>query len=114
MNAPSKRNMVERKRLTASDKWSNVLIENATNFSNNDDCKLGNFFTVKRGIATGDNDFFVVNMDTIEKYHIPQFLKPVLPSPRFLKENIILSDNEGNITLEQKQFLFSWVCQKIY
>lgn len=31
----------------------------------------------------------------------------MLPSPRFLKENIILSDNEGNITLEQKQFLFS-------
>lgn len=108
VNAPSKKIMVERKRLTASDKWSNVLIENATNFSNNDDCKLGNFFTVKRGIATGDNDFFVLNMDTIEKYHIPQkFLKPVLPSPRFLKENIILSDNEGNITLEQKQFLFS-------
>lgn len=108
VNAPSKKLIIERKSLSACDKWSNVFVENATNLSSNDDCRLGNFFTVKRGIATGDNNFFVVNMDTIEKYHIPKkFLKPVLPSPRYLKEDIILSDNEGNIALEHKQFLFS-------
>lgn len=45
-------------------------------------------------------------MDTVEKYHIPEkFLKPVLPSPRYLKEDIILSDNEGNIALEQNSFV---------
>ena len=108
VNVPSRKMKIERKRLTASCKWSNLFVEDTTNYSSNDDCKLGNFFTVKRGIATGDNSFFVMNMDAIEKYHIPsKFLKPVLPSPRYLKEDIISSDNDGNVALTQKQYLFS-------
>lgn len=108
VNVPSRKMKIERKRLTASCKWYNLFVEDTTNYSSNDDCKLGNFFTVKRGIATGDNSFFVMNMDTIEKYHIPsKFLKPVLPSPRYLKEDIISSDNDGNVALTQKQYLFS-------
>lgn len=108
VNVPSRKMKIERKRLTASCKWSNLFVEDSTNYSSNDDCKLGNFFTVKRGIATGDNSFFVMNMDTIEKYHIPsKFLKPVLPSPRYLKEDVISSDNDGNVALAQKQYLFS-------
>lgn len=108
VNVPSRKMKIERKRLTASCKWSNLFVEDSTNYSSNDDCKLGNFFTVKRGIATGDNSFFVMNMDTIEKYHIPsKFLKPVLPSPRYLKEDIISSDNDGKVALAQKQYLFS-------
>ena len=108
VNVPSRKMKIERKRLTASCKWSNLFVEDTTNYSSNGDCKLGNFFTVKRGIATGDNSFFVMNMDTIEKYHIPsKFLKPVLPSPRYLKEDIISSDNDGNVALTQKQYLFS-------
>lgn len=108
VNVPSRKMKIERKRLTVSCKWSNLFVEDSTNYSSNDDCKLGNFFTVKRGIATGDNSFFVMNMDTIEKYHIPsKFLKPVLPSPRYLKEDIISSDNDGNVALAQKQYLFS-------
>ena len=100
--------MVERKRLTASGKWSNLFVKKTTTCSSDDDCKLGNFFTVKRGIATGGNDFFIVDMDTVEKYHIPsKFLRPVLPSPRYLKEDIISSDNEGNVALAQKLYLFS-------
>lgn len=108
VNAPSKIMMVERSHLTASGKWSNLFVEKTIDISSNNDCKLGNFFTVKRGIATGDNNFFVVDMDIIEKYHIPsKFLRPVLPSPRYLKEDIILSDNEGNIAVPQKKYLFS-------
>ena len=108
VNDPSRKMTVGRTRLTASGKWSNLFVEKTVDCSSDDDCKLGNFFTVKRGIATGDNNFFVVDMDTIEKYHIPsRFLKPVLPSPRYLKEDIISSDNEGNVALAQKQYLFS-------
>ena len=31
----------------------------------------------------------------------------MLPSPRYLKEDIISSDNEGNVALAQKQYLFT-------
>lgn len=99
---------VERQTLNASSKWSNLFVKSALHGSESDECRLGNFFTVKRGIATGDNNFFVVDIDTIEKYSIPaRFLKPVLPSPRFLKEDIITTDKEGKIALTMKQYLFS-------
>ncbi len=108
VNAPTGTIRMNRQGLSASDKWSRLFIKGVTQSSVGDECKIGDFFTVKRGIATGDNDFFIVDTDTIEKYHIPaNFLKPVLPSPRHLKENIITSDEEGKIALPKIQYLFS-------
>ena len=105
---PSKTKMINRSELNVSGKWSPLFDEDVMLSSNSDECKIGNFFTVKRGVATGGNDFFIVDTDIIEKYHIPsKFLKPLLPSPRFLKEDIIASDKEGKIALPQKQYLFS-------
>lgn len=99
VNEPSKSIRIGRDDLDASDKWSNVFIE-GTLRCNDDECRIGDFFTVKRGIATGDNDFFVVDKDIIERYHIPKiFLKPILPSPRYLKDNIVVSGKDGSVEL---------------
>lgn len=68
---------------------------------------LGDFFEVKRGIATGCNDFFIVGEDTISRYEIPEdYLTPILPSPRLLKTDRIASDN-GKPLLDNPLFLFS-------
>lgn len=108
VNEPTKVINIERKNLKASSKWSNLFVDSSMLDTNHKGCKIGDFFTVKRGIATGDNNFFVVNKDIIEKYSIPaRFLKPVLPSPRYLKEDIIASDQEGNIAVPKIQYLFS-------
>lgn len=107
VNRPSETKSINRECLVASEKWSNLFKE-STPRVNSGECKIGDFFTVKRGVATGDNKFFVVNAATIEKYKIPQiFLKPILPSPRYLKENIITIDDNGKDTLPQMQYLFS-------
>lgn len=91
--------------LQPDDKWSNLVVERS--ISKNADCRIGNFFTVKRGIATGDNGFFILDKKTIEKYKIPDiFLKPILPSPRHLKGDIVTSDKYGNIELDNMQYLF--------
>ncbi len=67
---------------------------------------IGDFFTVKRGIATGDNDFFILDKETIARYEIPQeFLRPILPSPRYIQGDRINNDN-GLPTVERQQFLF--------
>ncbi|OHB76237.1 MAG: restriction endonuclease subunit M [Planctomycetes bacterium RBG_16_55_9] len=68
--------------------------------------KLGEFFTVKRGIATGDNAFFVLTMDEIKKRRLPlaQF-KPILPSPRYVKEREILADDQGNPLTKKRLFV---------
>src|SRR5208337_722784 len=70
--------------------------------------QLGNFFTIKRGIATGANDFFVLTREKAERLQIPnQFLKPVLPPPRYLSVIKVEADQKGNPILDQKPVLLS-------
>ena len=68
--------------------------------------KVSEFFTVKRGIATGDNDFFVLPVDEIKRKKLPltQFV-PILPSPRYIEETEILSDDNGNPLTKKQLFV---------
>lgn len=73
---------------------------------NSRDFCLSDLFEIKRGIATGDNKFFILNEKQIERYQIShQFLKPILPSPRYLPTDEIESDNEGIPLVERRLFL---------
>jgi hypothetical protein len=68
---------------------------------------LGDYFIVKRGIATGDNKFFILDESEAKRHKIPsKFLRPILPSPRYVRKDRIESEN-GMPVLEQRQFLFS-------
>ncbi len=69
---------------------------------------IGDFFDVKRGIATGANDFFILSPSEIRRRSIPPtFLTPILPSPRYVKSDFILGDDRGVPDLEKLGFLFS-------
>lgn len=71
-----------------------------------DAARLGELFNIKRGMATGANDFFIVDKGTVERYAIPAvFLKPVLPSPRYVTETVIHADDQGNPRIERFDFL---------
>jgi predicted RNA methylase len=51
---------------------------------------LGDLFSIKRGLATGANSFFLLTEDTIKEWGIPRrFLKPILPGPRHLIDDVI-------------------------
>jgi len=68
--------------------------------------RLGDCFDIRRGIATGDNNFFVLNEDTVREKGIPDtFLKPILPSPRHLKVDHVTSDDLGVPTNADRRFL---------
>src|SRR5579863_3074819 len=55
-----------------------------------DELTLGDLFTIKRGLATGSNSFFILDDEEIRHWHIPRrFLKPILPGPRYLTTDII-------------------------
>ena len=57
---------------------------------------LGEFFAIKRGLATGANDFFILERSKAKELGIsPRFLKPILPSPRYLRQCTIESDHDG-------------------
>ena len=67
---------------------------------------LGDFFKIKRGLATGNNKFFILSAKEIERRELPmEAFKPILPSPRHVPNNEIKSDRLGNPVLDQRLFL---------
>jgi len=67
---------------------------------------LGDLFEINRGIATGANDFFILTREEAKQRQIPdQFLRPILPSPRFLTEPVIRSDPNGFPKIERQLVL---------
>jgi len=70
--------------------------------------KLGDLFHIKRGLATGANDYFILNERQVAQSRIPaQFLLPVLPGPRMLPFDEVMADDEGLPLLENRQFLLA-------
>lgn len=56
---------------------------------------IGDLFEIRRGLATGANQFFILRRDVASDKGLPeQFLRPILPSPRYLNnENIFAADD---------------------
>lgn len=67
---------------------------------------LGDYFEIKRGLATGDNNFFIMSRDRIVELGMDMsFFKPILPSPRYLKTDCVKSDQEGIPKIDRQYFL---------
>lgn len=67
---------------------------------------LGDFFHIKRGLVTGENEFFILNPEEIASFGLPmEVFRPILPSPRFLPENEIPTDRRGVPQIERRLFL---------
>ena len=105
VNNPEYIKIINRSDLKPTDKWTNFFTDEPK--TDEPQVTLGDFFKVKRGIATGDNHFFIIDQKIIDRYEIPQvFLKPILPSPRYIKGDRIES-TDGLPDIEHRQFLFS-------
>jgi predicted RNA methylase len=101
---PSMSKRVSSEHLAQSDKW--------TRFPKQDievahtGYRLGDFFSIKRGLATGDNKFFILDEREVERLNLPrQFLRPILPSTRHIKSDEIAGDAAGVPLLEKRLFL---------
>jgi adenine-specific DNA-methyltransferase len=89
----------------SAQKWGLLHFEQEGLVSNTKDT-LGDFFEIRRGIATGANDFFIIGPDTIKEYSIPKlFLKPMLPSPRYLSHDVIEAEHDGIPRIGNLKFL---------
>jgi adenine-specific DNA-methyltransferase len=101
---PSTVKQVSLSTLNREKKWTRFPLSKERHISNA--AKLSDFFTVKRGIATGDNNFFVIPREEIERRKLPiEQFRPILPSPRYLSETIIQSDIDGNPKLQKQLFV---------
>ncbi len=67
---------------------------------------LADFFDIKRGLATGNNRYFILPIEEIEERDLPiEAFRPILPSPRYLTESEVVGDSDGNPKLERRLFL---------
>ncbi len=67
---------------------------------------LSDYFTIKRGLATGDNSYFILSADEVERRQLPyDAFRPILPSPRHLPDDEVQADVLGNPLLERRLFL---------
>lgn len=93
-------------RLRASRKWT-IYPHHATNdrhtISEPMGPTLGDFFRIRRGIATGDNKFFILERAEARRRRLPaKYLRPVLPSPRLLKATVIDGGSDGYPLIERQ------------
>ncbi len=77
---------------------------------------LGYLFSVKRGLVTGANKFFVMTRNEAQERGIPEiFLRPILPSPRYLSDQrIIEADEYGFPQIEPQLVLLNCELPKDY
>ena len=67
---------------------------------------LGDFFRIKRGLATGCNSYFILSFEEIERRELPfEAFRPILPGPRYMPEDEVGADMMGNPVLERRLFL---------
>lgn len=67
---------------------------------------LAEFFTIRRGLATGDNNYFILTPEEIERRGLPlEAFRPILPSPRYVDVDEIPADRHGNPILGKRLFL---------
>jgi len=69
---------------------------------------LADLFTVKRGLATGCNAFFILTAEQVRQFNLPKkFLKPILPSSRDLEADEIYADENGEPQIQNRRYLLS-------
>ncbi|AFZ14888.1 Site-specific DNA-methyltransferase (adenine-specific) [Crinalium epipsammum PCC 9333] len=108
LTKPNISQIVLLKELREKTKWTRFGLVYNGNGSTSKSLKLSDLFTIKRGLATGANQFFILTPNQINSYQLPfEFLKPILPSPRVLSFDEIEADSEGNPLLNRKLFLLA-------
>ena len=95
LTEPTRSERVSLDRLLATRKWTSLPQRNAAGLKRAT-VTLGDLFYVKRGLATGNNAFFIVPRGELQQLGIPAcHVRPILPSPRYLKQEVIDGDAGG-------------------
>jgi adenine-specific DNA-methyltransferase len=103
LNEPKTLQRIPLTDLRAVSKWNGRSTHTAASVSAT---RLSDIFDIKRGLATGDNRFFILTPEEIREHQLPmKFFKPILPSPRYLRVDEIQADAYGNPVLERQVFL---------
>lgn len=104
LKAPRVIRKVSAQSLIHEPKWTRFPVSDVrdTNMA----ATISDFFRIKRGLATGDNAYFILPASEIKARALPLSLfKPILPSPRYVPDDVVHADENGNPKLERCLFL---------
>ncbi len=108
IEAPKSEVSVPVEELAHSQKWTQF--PGGTAGERNGEPTLGDLFAIKRGLATGANSFFILTDAEVEQWEIPSaFLKPILPGPRHLADDIVRALPGGTPEVSPRLYLLDCV-----
>ena len=62
---------------------------------------IGDLFEVRRGLVTGANSYFIMSRRRARDLRLPdKFLRPILPSPRYLPADNVVESDDGHPALQ--------------
>lgn len=101
---PTKSRLVPTTALHTAAKWTGLAASGVK--ATADGLRLADFFAIKRGLATGDNGFFIMSRADMRARGLPaQFFKPILPGPRYLESDVIEAEADGTPKIQRQQFM---------
>lgn len=101
---PAVNRRVPLNKLRSLNKWTMASVDTEAKPSNQ--LRLKDLVTVRRGIATGANGFFILDKETVERHQIPRaYLKPILPSPRYVSGPVIEVGEDGMPRIDGARYL---------
>lgn len=104
MHAPKLLKTVSVRELSQEKKWTRFPVSAVRTRSNRP--IISDFFKITRGLATGDNGYFILNADDIASRKLPlECFRPILPSPRYVLNDEIAADAAGFPILDRRLFL---------
>lgn len=117
---PSVRQRAERARLRTERKWTRLpaaatvasagaptVRSRRQGIHADSEVTLADLFEIKRGVVTGANNFFILDEARAQSVGVsPCFLRPLLPSPRHLKTDVVESDDNGVPNIAKPLYLF--------
>lgn len=90
---PREVHLIPQSELNPNAKWSNVGLRSGHRSTYP---MLSEFFTIRRGIATGANQFFILKRSEALALGIESaFLTPILPSPRHIDRLVVEAEADG-------------------
>ena len=95
--APTREHAITIDQLRASERWTSAAgREPGAASKTAGTLTFADLFAIKRGIATGSNDYFIMPLDEAKQRGIPEkALRPVLPSPRYLDTTVVEAAANG-------------------
>ena len=104
LEQPKLERLVPVETLRRDPKWTRYPVNEA--FVESNTPVLGDYFKIKRGLATGNNSYFILSAEEIERRNLPfEAFRPILPSPRYVPGEEVTADEQGNPVLDRRLFL---------